>query len=302
MAEHPSPTRASGPSLGRPSWIDRVHRLTFVELFEKYRKRMVHHRTMLPFDPSAAEASPYTFEALAFETGWGLRLALKLFMPACGVMFAASYAIGLVFDANLAVVQVLSTLLRSCAVAGIIGFGTNWVAIKMLFWPRSPRPVFGQGLIPSQRDQLIQKVADEVLEKLINAELIERKIVETRIVKRFSDALIQKLQMVVTDPEFKADLKDVVLTVVGDLIANDEFRHSLLTRAENRFEEFAGSGMRSWMVKKLKDVWRAPLADFVSAELEILDRRSAKGSTSSTAPWPRSRSPSTSGRRPSTTC
>jgi hypothetical protein len=257
------------PKLTRPAWIDRVSRLGFIELFEKYRKRMVHDRTMLPFDPSSQAASPYTFEALAFETGWGLRLALKLFMPLCGLLFVSSYVVAWTWEADF--VPAISRVLRSCAVAGSIGFGTNWVAIKMLFWPREPRPVFGQGLIPSQRDQLIQKVADEVLEKLINAELIERKVVETRIAKRFSDALIEKLQIVVNDEEFKEDLKRAALTMVGDLVANDEFRRSLMSRAEQRFEEFAGSGMRSWMVKKLKDVWRAPLADFVDNELQNLD-------------------------------
>lgn len=253
-----------------------MSRLGFVELFEKYRQRMVNERTQLPFDPTGQGASPYTIEALAFETGWGLRLALKIFVPACTLLFIASYALGWVFPPS-PLVEIASRLLRSCSVAGLIGFGTNWVAIKMLFWPRTPRPVFGQGLIPSQRDQLIQKVADEVLEKLINAELIERKIVETRIVKRFSDALIEKLQLVVRDDEFKEDLERTVLTMVGDLIANDTFRASLLDRAEARFEEFAGHGMRSWMVKKLKDVWRAPLADFVNSELQILDQTVHEG-------------------------
>lgn len=257
------------PSLSRPDWIDRVSRMSFVELFEKYRKRMVHHKTLLPFDPSAAAASPYTFEALAFETGWGLRLMLKLFMPFAVLLFVASYGVTWTFEGEY--IPAISRVLRSCAVAGAIGFGTNWVAIKMLFWPRTPRPVFGQGLIPSQRDQLIQKVADEVLEKLINADLIERKIVETRIAKRFSDAVIEKLQIVVHEDEFKEDLKRAVLTIVADVVANEEVRGKLLNRAENRFEEFAGSGMKSWMVKKLKDVWRAPLADFVDAELRQLD-------------------------------
>ena len=49
-------------------------------------------------------------------------------------------------------------------ISAAAGWGTNWVAIKMLFWPRETRPIFGQGLIPSQRDQLIEKVADEVLD------------------------------------------------------------------------------------------------------------------------------------------
>ena len=255
--------------IGRPSWVDRVSRLTFIELFEKYRKRIVHQETMLPFDPTDGRDAPYTFEALAFETGWGLRLSLKLFMPFCIAVFALSYA--------LAPFEMVSRLVRSCSVAGMIGFGTNWVAIKMLFWPREPRPVFGQGLIPSQRDQLIQKVADEVLEKLINAELIEEKVNEIGIAKRFSDALIGKLRIIVADAEFKDDLRDVVLTSLGDIVADETFRSKLASSAEQRLEEFAGPGLKTWMVKKLKDVWRAPLIELIDNELANLDSTVVEG-------------------------
>lgn len=223
---------------------------------------------MLPFDPTEVGGVPYTIEKLAFDTGWGLRLALKLFMPGCLLVFALSYLFeSYVFDDF----PWVSEVLRSCSVAGSIGFGTNWVAIKMLFWPREVRPVFGQGLIPSQRDQLIQKVADEVLENLINEELIERKIVETRIAKRFTSALVDKLQLVVREPEFKQDLRNMILTYVGDLTSKEEFRRSLGKKAEARLEEFAGSGFKTWIVKKLKDVWREPLIELINREIEGLE-------------------------------
>ena len=247
------------PGIRRPGWIDRIQPLRFVELFEKYRKQIVHRDTQLPFDPTRRDA-PLTIERLAFSTGGALRLALKLFAPGCLLLFALSFW----WDLEV-------RLLRACAVAGLIGFGTNWVAIKMLFWPREPRPVFGQGLIPSQRDQLIEKVADEVLEKLINEELILRKIEEVQVVPRFSRALIDKLRAVTREPEFKADLKRVVLTYAGELAANPEFRHRVGERAERSLEELGGSSLRSWVVKRLKEVWRQPLIEVLNRELETLD-------------------------------
>ncbi|RMG12801.1 MAG: DUF445 family protein [Planctomycetota bacterium] len=262
-----SPERDDAPArLRPPSWAEQVRRVGLLELFEKYRRRMVHHKTMLPFDPSPQAPSPYTFEKLAFSTGWGLRVALKVFFPLC----ALGFCISLLWPDPWG-------LLRSCSVAGMIGFGTNWVAIKMLFWPREPRPVFGQGLIPSQRDQLIQKVADEVLEKLINEELIEQKIHETRIVHRFSDAFIGKLRDVVHTPEFKRDLRDMILGYVADLTSDPDFRARLSETAVQRLEEFAGSSFKTWLVRKLKDVWRAPLIELLNREIEGLDRTLDEG-------------------------
>ena len=41
------------------------------------------------------------------------------------------------------------------SVSGLIGYGTNYIAIRMLFRPVSKRPIWGQGLIPAQRDRII---------------------------------------------------------------------------------------------------------------------------------------------------
>ena len=267
MADAPAPG-PSGPRITRPTWIDRVQRIRAMELFEKYRRRMVHQETGLPFDPSPRGDSPLTFERLAFETGWGLRMALRVFFPVCFSGFLASFFLP---------EGVAREVLRSCSVAGMIGFGTNWVAIKMLFWPRQVRPVFGQGLIPSQRDQLIEKVANEVLEKLINEELIFQKIEETQLVRRFSEALIAKLRGVVKDPEFQVDLKNMVLTYVGDMAARPDFRAQVAAKAERSLEEFAGTSFKSWVVRRLREVWRPALIEVLNREVEELDATLAEG-------------------------
>ena len=190
----------------RPVWATGIPDVRMMEFLEKYRRKAVDEDTGLPFEPSAKARGPFTIERLAFRTGPGLRLALRLFVPMCALVFTFSF----LWDWH--------SLLRSCSVAGAIGFGTNWIAIKMLFWPREARPVFGHGLIPSQRDQLIEKVANEVLEKLINETLILRKIEETQLVQRFTESTIEKLRVISRDPEFERDLRNMILTYVSDQI------------------------------------------------------------------------------------
>ncbi len=247
------------PDLRRPSWVDRVPAIRFLEVFEKYRHRIFDRETGLPFAPSQHTSAPFTIEGLAFQTGAGFRLALKIFFPVCAAVFCLSF----LWD--------FYGLVRSCSVAGMIGFGTNWVAIKMLFWPRVSRPVFGHGLIPAQRDQLIDKVASEVLNNLINEELIFQKIAETRIVERFSTALIDKLHALVNDPTFREDVRHMVLTYVGQIAADPAFRQQVKERAERSVEDVAGTRFRSWLVTRLGDVWRAPLVELLNQEIERLD-------------------------------
>ena len=51
----------------------------------------------------------------------------------------------------------------------------------------------------------------------------------------------------------------------------DEFRARLAQKAESSLEEFAGSSFKSWVVKKVKAVWRAPLIELINREIEQLE-------------------------------
>ena len=59
-------------------------------------------------------------------------------------------------------------------IGAFIGYFTNYVAIKMLFYPKKPyyigniRVPFTPGLIPKKRDELIDKISSVVAEKVIN--------------------------------------------------------------------------------------------------------------------------------------
>ncbi|MEN0065103.1 MAG: DUF445 family protein [Myxococcota bacterium] len=251
--------------LRRPSWAARIRRLKPFEFFEKYRRRVSRGPSPASTPPTKDSDKALTIEQLAFETGWGMQLALRLFMPICGAFFVASF----LWDYH--------DIVRSCSVAGMIGFATNWVAIKMLFRPREKRPIFGQGLIPSQRDQLIEKVADEVLRNLINEELILQKIEETRIVQRLSTSAIEKVQQITQDEEFKGDLRRVILTWVAEITSNPEFRQRLGDRFETSLMEVAGEGMQRWLVERLKTTWRGPLLKVLNREIEDLENTVDEG-------------------------
>ncbi|MEQ1505520.1 MAG: DUF445 family protein [Myxococcota bacterium] len=247
----PDPT----PEIRAPSWAGRIRELHLLELMEKYRRRVVHQETGLPFPPTE-RLRPLSLERLAFETRGGLKLALTAFTPLC----VAAFLLSLVWDWH--------GLILSCAVSGLIGFGTNWIAIKMLFYPRESRPIFGHGLIPSQRDDLVAKVATEVLENLINEELILQKIHQTRIVNRFTTAALGKFRQVTQDPEFKDDLRRMILTYVGTIARDPAFRARVAARAETSLEEIAGDRLRGFVVRRLKDLWRGPLIDLLNQEIE----------------------------------
>ena len=61
-------------------------------------------------------------------------------------------------------------------VGALIGWCTNWLAVKMIFRPRTPRRILGikiQGLLPKRRSDLAVNVAATVERDLISVEQIQ---------------------------------------------------------------------------------------------------------------------------------
>jgi hypothetical protein len=244
-----------------PSWIDRINEFRLLDYMEKWRQRIrTHPVTGLPLSPARAfdGADSMSIERLAFSTGRGLQLALTLFTPISLALFAFSF----LWD--------YETIIRSCSVAGLIGFGTNWIAIQMLFRPREIRPVFGQGLIPAQRDEIIRKVADEVLEKLINERIIKQEIDESKLISRLTQETSLEVRRLVRDPEFIRDTKRLILTYAAQFARNEAFREDVVREVERRVERATGRSFTNWIVSGLRGVWREPVVKIVNAELDAL--------------------------------
>jgi len=62
-------------------------------------------------------------------------------------------------------------------VGALVGWFTNWLAIRMLFRPREPFWILGwnlQGVIPSRHDQLAERIADTVQNSLLTKDDMEK--------------------------------------------------------------------------------------------------------------------------------
>jgi uncharacterized membrane-anchored protein YjiN (DUF445 family) len=116
----------------------------------------------------------------------------------------------------------LEDLLRYTTVSGLIGFGTNWLAITMLFRPRQERPIVGQGLVPAQRERVAFRLAQAVSDELINKRIIMQKIRESGLAAQYRDLLVAVAGDVVTDDEVRRELKGLLRSVLRDLLSTPE--------------------------------------------------------------------------------
>lgn len=173
----------------------------------------------------------------------------------------------------------LDGLLLVLSVSGLIGFLTNWVAVTMLFQPRQRRPIFGQGLIPAQRERVISKLAQAISEKLINPQLIHQQIEDTNLIPRSREAALHVVRGVIEDPDFRADLKRLVTDYVGHVVADTRVRQELVRVIIHKMEQQATgvSGVVLGLVRHFKEEELHAKIDAAIRELpgsldQVLDR------------------------------
>ncbi|MFV1885515.1 MAG: DUF445 domain-containing protein [Balneola sp.] len=127
-------------------------------------------------------------------------------------------------------------LLRILSISGMIGFLTNWLAIKMLFRPTHRRPILGQGLIPAQKERIAYRLAVAVSEDLINPEIIKKKIHESQAITKYREKATDYIRTIIDDPEFRTELKTLVVSYVDEMVADPEIRGTLAKTVINQIE------------------------------------------------------------------
>jgi uncharacterized membrane protein YheB (UPF0754 family) len=127
---------------------------------------------------------------------------------------------------------------------GLIGYGTNDIAIKMLFRPYRPyyiggwRVPFTPGLIPRNQNRLAQRVADTIVTSLLTPEELQKLTRRLLAIDRLRSGILWLLQtardsLKIDDPDSKA--VRIVSGILNDLLSESLPR---LVRVWSRHPEF----------------------------------------------------------------
>jgi hypothetical protein len=156
----------------------------------------------------------------------------------------------------------LDGLIRMVAVTGLVGFGTNYIAIKMLFHPRKRRPLLGQGLIPASKQKIARKLGESISKEIINSDLILKQVKQEGLVRRHMQSFNRSMRETLALPEFRDDLLRMLEHYLNRIIKSDEFRSSM--HAFVKGFDFEGlGGLESGLLK----IYR-----FIGGDREIADR------------------------------
>ena len=106
--------------------------------------------------------------------------------------------------------------LLGALIGAVIGYFTNWLAIKMLFKPRTEKRIggikvpFTPGLIPKEKARIAKSVAESVGEHLINKESISKTLNKPEVKTKVKTALDDKaMKLLNKEGTLEERLKDI---------------------------------------------------------------------------------------------
>jgi uncharacterized membrane protein YheB (UPF0754 family) len=162
----------------------------------------------------------------------------------------------------------LEALLRMVSVSGLIGFGTNWVAIQMLFRPVVRRPIWGQGLIPAQKDRIVWQLAGGIHRHILNQDMIRARIEDSKLIQRVNDLVIQGVEDLLEDAEFRSEIKEMVRQRLEHNLSKEEVRNRFGRIIDEKLQENLQSGLKGMVFKTYK---RWNKSDYEVAISKLLD-------------------------------
>ena len=170
--------------------------------------------------------------------------------------------------------------LRIIAVSGLIGFSTNKLAIRMLFRPLKKRPIWGQGLIPAQKDRIIFTLAKGMHEHILSQKLIRKRLESSGLISRINHLLIQGSIGVLQDEELKESLKKMIYEGMKSYLSEQNVRQEIINIIDQRVEENMEAGVKKFLLQTYKrynkedyeEIIQKVIRDIPKVSIEVLNK------------------------------
>ncbi|MCB0842076.1 MAG: DUF445 family protein, partial [Bacteroidetes bacterium] len=179
--------------------------------------------------------------------------------------------------------QILNAL-YIISVSGLIGYGTNYIAIRMLFRPVNKRPVWGQGLIPAQRDRIIVTLAQGMHKHVLNEDLIRMRVEETGLVSKVNNLVMDGTSNLVLDEELRKILKKMIFDSINDYAQRQDIRVEIRNLIDQRLENNLDGGLKKFLLQTYKkynekdyhEVIDKVVNDIPKVAIEVIEKMEAQ--------------------------
>lgn len=152
----------------------------------------------------------------------------------------------------------------------IIGYITNWIAIKMLFRPHNEVRIFGikvpftPGVIPKEKERIAKSIGTMIDIHLLNNEVFREVLHSDDVKQRIKISIMNKIEEITDSGR---DLGDVYALITG------EDKLSAVEGAKDKIHKYAGPRLETFTLNLLRDISNETSARLVK---DLLRKGSAK--------------------------
>lgn len=145
---------------------------------------------------------------------------------------------------------------RFLAVAGpaAVGYWTNWLAIKMLFYPKRNNAVWW-GLIPARKEELIELMAKNILERLISPEIIREYLRENRVLKKLMYRTGKALRETINEPEFRDEIKEIVSAFLSNFFSDPLNQDKICNSINEKINQWTKISFKGKLLEWTRKIW-----------------------------------------------
>lgn len=140
------------------------------------------------------------------------------------------------------------------SVTGLVGYGTNWLAIKMLFYPRKPRPIWGQGLVPAYKMRIVERFAQAISTYILNETILQQALHEAGVAQRLAQALTEGTSDLLNDPEFREELTQRGKTLLRAFVENPVHQRKLVQILDAKLLQVVPAGIAGSLFRSYRQL------------------------------------------------
>ncbi len=140
------------------------------------------------------------------------------------------------------------------SVTGMIGYVTNWLAIKMLFRPREPRPIWGQGLVPANKLRIAEQFASAISKHILNEETLYKVLHEAGVAQRLAQAITQGTSSLLNDPEFQDTVRSGIKDILTQYVRDPQHQKQLIRVIDARLLQVVPSGIAGGLFRSYRQL------------------------------------------------
>jgi uncharacterized membrane protein YheB (UPF0754 family) len=145
--------------------------------------------------------------------------------------------------------------------AGVVGYYTNYLAIKMLFQPKQGKVLGWEGLVPKNKKKIAVSLGNSIQNRLLHPEILLSYMYEKNLVEVGMQKLAKQVDEAIRNEEIRAKITSKIVTILKE--KGPEIITQLFDISEDAIINFAQSPEE---VKKIWNIARTKIFEYIQTK------------------------------------